>query len=330
MQTTIFIGSGSFAVPILRELAKADFIQLVAIITQPDRPAGRKQKLHASEVKAFAQEQNLNVPILTPEKLREDASNILDDYKPELIIVADYGQIIPDVMLDAPVYKCLNVHGSLLPHLRGAVPIPMAILQGMTTTGITIPVMTPGLDDGPIVARVETNILPDDTTKTLKERLAELGAKELVRVLPEWIEGKISAWEQDNAKATICYQKDIAKDKAEIAFDTDIELAERMIRALDPWPIAWTKVEANIVNESIDETLRTAQSKRLKIYQAKIADKSKSDSAKLEIVRIGKQLFLQLQNGRLELLELQLEGKQRLPVHEYLYLGLRDSEINSE
>lgn len=308
---TIFIGSGSFAVPILRALTKADFIQLVAIVTQPDRPAGRKQQMQSSEIKAFVEEQNLQVPILTPEKLRDEVGDILDDYKPELMIVADYGQIIPDVMLNAPTYKCLNIHGSLLPHLRGAVPIPMAILQGLATTGITIPVMTAGLDDGPIVARVETEILPSETTESLKERLAELGAKELIRVLPEWIGGNIKALEQDNTKATFCYQKDIAKDKAEIEFDTDVELAERMVRAFYPWPVAWATLK----------NVGGSEDKRLKIFQARIADKNESSSAKLEIVRLGKQLFLQLKNGRLELLELQLEGKQRQPANEYLYLA---------
>lgn len=314
---TLFIGTGDFAVTILNKLSSLDYVQVVGVITQPDKPVGRKQELTPGPLKQ-AILNNLalqNYKIFQPEKLRLEAEQIMNETQPDLIIVAAYGQMIPDIMLTQPKFKCLNLHGSLLPELRGAVPVQMSILQGLEKTGITIQRMVKELDAGPIVATAETELQGNETTESLMSRLGVLGADLLAQVLPDWTAGKLQEQPQDDSKATFCYQADIAKEKAEITSETDVHLAERMVRAFYPWPIAWVKLH---------------DGKTLKIYSARYdellsANVSDYDSMKPEgntpfIMRSGKSLFLVLSNGVLELLEIQLEGKQRREAEEYLFL----------
>ncbi len=303
---TLFIGTSSFAVPTLKALSEADFIDLVGVVTQPDKPFGRDQKLTPPPVKDEARKLNLNIPIFQPEKLRAQSQEILEKTNPELIIVASYGQMVPANMIHFPKYKCLNIHCSILPDLRGAVPMPMAILKGYKKTGVSIPVMTEGLDDGDIVALVEEEIRFDETTESLTERLSEIGAKKLIEILPEWTEGKITPIPQDESKVTHTTADDISKDKAEVDWNKSAEEVDRMVRAFYPWPVAWSWVNFN-------------GQKRFKIYKATLSD-FESDKKPGEFFKKDKNLFVQTGKGSLELVEVQLEGKAKDDAKNYLYL----------
>lgn len=304
---TVFFGSGNFAVKILQGILKMPFLDVVAVVTQPDKPAGRKQELTPCPVMQSIIEQGLQISVYKPEKLRKVASEILEATKPDFILVADYGQMIPAMIIEYPKYKCLNVHGSLLPDLRGAVPAQMAILRGLKTTGVSIPVMTPGLDDGDIVASRSADILADDTAIKLRLRLADIGIELLEEVLPKWFSGDIKALPQDETKATVTWQTDIAKEKAQITATTTAETAERMIRGFNPWPIAWI------------ETTLQGKPKRVKIYQAKLHPEFNFTIG--QFVKHEKRLFLGLNGGSLELLEVQMEGKPLQSGKEALFLN---------
>ena len=308
--STIFFGSGNFAVKILENLLTLDYLDIKAVITQPDKEAGRKKKLTPPPLKKFLDSESpVAVPhLLQPEKIKLASAEILKNFKPELIIVADYGQMIPNDIIDYPKYKCLNIHGSLLPKYRGAVPAAMAILNGESITGVSIPVMTYGLDNGAIIASRETMILPKDTTLDLRMRLAVLANELLNDVLPQWLKGKIQAIPEDESKATLTWEKDLSKEKAQIKLDTTAEQAERMVRAFSPWPIAWVKV--NFLGKE----------KRLKIYSAQSAEAFNSHQVGI-FFKQNKKLFLSLQGGILELQQLQLEGKNLIKAKDALFLN---------
>ncbi len=306
--STLFFGSGSFAVKILQGLMKMPFLEITGVVTQPDKPAGRDKKLTACPVKKELTDSGFQGKIYQPEKLKTQAPEILETLKPDFILVADYGQFIPTEVIDYPKYKCLNVHGSLLPDLRGAVPAAMAILKGYETTGVSIPVMTPRLDDGVVVASQDLEILPEDTTYTLRMRLAEIGVSLLEETLPEWFAGNIEALAQDESKATVTWQKDIAKEKAQITRETSAVVAERMVRAYNPWPVAWCELEIN------------GKVKRLKILQANLVSELETNLEKFQINKLSKKLYLPLNDGVLELSQLQLEGKNIGNASDYLFL----------
>ncbi len=304
---TIFIGTSEFAVPILDELLKQNFIDLVAVITQPDRPIGRKQELNQSPVKEYVINNHPELKVLQPEKIKNSYSDIVN-FAVELIIVASYGQIIPKQILGYPKYGVLNVHGSILPELRGAVPIQMAILNGFKETGVTLQKMVFELDAGEVVAVRETTISSIETSASLTRKLSELSRYLIREDLEQYLIGNIILVQQDSSKATYCSKNDILKEKAEIRFDTDINLAERMIRAFYPWPVAW---------------VRLVNGKVLKIFKASIHENvrhSKSTNQLLTLKKIDKQLILELHNGELVLEEVQLEGKKRDIGKNYLWL----------
>lgn len=305
---TIFFGSGEFAVPILAGLMNMDVVEVVAVVTQIDKPAGRNQELKPVPVKEFINNNHPNLKVYTPVKYRLEQEQILENEKPELIIVADYGQILPEYTINYPKFKCLNVHGSILPDLRGAVPIPIAILKGYKKTGVSIPLMTTELDDGPVLAMTEVEIDDTDTTESLKSKLAKAGAELLERTLPQWVNGKLVPLKQNEKKATIADKTLIEKSKAQITKDTSAETADRMVRAFYPWPVAWCEIETN------------GKIQRLKIFKAKISDNTTSSDTGT-IYRDGKKLILNLEDGTLELLDLQLEGKKRAGCNDYLYLS---------
>lgn len=301
---TIFIGSGEFAVPILNKLLQSDLIEITCVISQPDKPVGRKQILTPTPVSEFLQKNSIKINLETPAKIRLEAENLLNKYQPELIIVASYGQIIPESILNYPKYKALNIHGSLLPELRGAVPVQMSILNGVNKTGVTIQRMVYQMDAGPIVALREVELTNKETSDLLMDQLGSLGAELLIETLPKWIEGKIEEVPQNEMDATYCYKDDIAKHKAEITFETDINLAERMVRAFYPWPIAWVKYN----------------NKFIKIYSAVIGT-TITGLNNLKFIKKDKKLYLGLKNGSLEILELQEEGKKRGDFKNYFYLS---------
>jgi len=310
---TIFLGSGEFAVPILKRLLELEYIQLDAVITQPDKPVGRKQILTPTPVGQFIEKEinegRANVDVLKPEKLRTESHEILKRYEPELVLVASYGQIISSDFLNYPKYKALNFHGSLLPKLRGAVPVPIAILQGFKETGVTLQVMAEKMDEGPIVATKTIEVAEKETAESLMERLANLAVEIMDESLIKWIQGEIQPIEQNHSEATYCYKTDISKEKAEITKDTDCEVADRMVRAFYPWPVAW---------------FRLRNGKILKIYKAEIADFEnipEIENKDSDILRVRNELHLRLNNCFLKLIEVQLEGKNRGEAKDYLYLS---------
>lgn len=230
----VFMGSPAFAVPTLRELAAA--YQVVGVVTQPDRPAGRGRVLTPPPVKVLAQ--TLGIDVIQPEKLREpEAQARLQEWAPDLIVVTAFGQILRKSVLALPRYGCINVHASLLPRWRGAAPIQAAILNGDAQTGATIMIMDPGVDTGPILSQQPMDIQPDDTAETLGSRLSEAGARLLMQTLPGYLEGSIKPQPQDETHAT--YASMLSKEDGLLDFSQPAEGLERRVRAFNPWPGAF-------------------------------------------------------------------------------------------
>src|ERR671939_1055008 len=239
----VFMGTPALALPSLRALLSLSDVagrpaRVVAVVTQPDRPAGRGGHIQASPVKIAALE--AGVPVLQPARLRRPEHVAeLRAYEPDVIVVAAFAQILSLEVLDMPAYGCLNVHASLLPRWRGASPIAAAILAGDMTTGVTIMKMDAGLDTGPILAQRAETIRPDDTAATLTDRLATLGASLLVDTLGPWVAGQITPRPQDEAQATLT--RPLQREDGLIDWGaTAAATVARMVRAYDPWPGAYT------------------------------------------------------------------------------------------
>jgi len=233
----VFLGSPAFAVPALVNLAAHDNIEVALVVTQPDRPAGRGRTLSPPPVKTASLE--LRLPVYQPETLREaTAVEPLRDAAPDLLIVVAYGELLRRNVLELTPYGCLNVHPSLLPRYRGSSPIPAAILNGDRTTGVSIMKLVRKLDAGPIVAQVEAEVRPDDTTGSLSERLAEIAALTLPEVALRYVVGELPQVEQDDAVATITREWTTAD--AAIDWAQPAPAIERLVRAANPWPVAWT------------------------------------------------------------------------------------------
>jgi methionyl-tRNA formyltransferase len=240
----IFMGTPDFAVPSLAALVEQSAAanwEVVAVATQPDRPAGRGGKMTVSPVKAYAQEQG--IPLLQPESLRKDKAAVeaLRELAPDLIVVAAYGLILPPTVLEIPTYGCINVHASLLPAYRGASPITAAILDGLDETGVTIMLMDEGMDTGPALAQATQEIRSDDTTASLSQRLAEQGASLLVETLPKWVAGKIAPIPQEELPGEPSICRLIRKEAGRIDWTRPAIEIERMTRAYTPWPSAYTE-----------------------------------------------------------------------------------------
>ena len=234
----VFMGSPDFALPTLRLLAQKH--QVVGVVTQPDRASGRGRALKSPPVKILAQD--LNIPIIQPEKLRQpEAMQQLQAWTPDLIVVAAFGQILRKDVLELPRYGCINVHASLLPRWRGAAPINAAILAGDEETGVTIMKMDVGLDTGPVLSKRSIRIKPDDTAGSLFEALSKLGADLLIETLPAYMDGKISTQPQPEEGAT--YAPMLNKEDGRLDFNLSAIELERRIRAMNPWPGAWFEWE---------------------------------------------------------------------------------------
>jgi len=232
----VFMGSPDFALPTLRALAAGAY-NLVGVVTQPDRPAGRGRKLSPPPVKTLALE--LGLPLIQPERLKHPAAIIqLQDWAPDLIVVAAFGQILRPLVLDLPCWGCLNVHASLLPRWRGAAPVQAAILHGDAQTGVTIMRMETGVDTGPILSQRATAIRADENAGSLGMRLAELGAELLLETLPGYLSGKIKPRPQDESLVT--HAPLLSKDEGRLDFSQPADTLARRVRAFNPWPGAYT------------------------------------------------------------------------------------------
>lgn len=290
---TLFLGSNWESLETLKTLNKDDSFEIVGVITQPDKPAGRNQILTPTLVKQYASENN--IPVFLTESKEEKYREALEVFKPDIIVCKAFGEIIPEFFLEYPKYKSINIHFSLLPKYRGAVPIQMAILNGDEVTGVTFVQMVAKLDAGKILKKIEEPILPNDTNQSLRERLVNISAKALPEVLIDWINGKIIGIEQDESMVTFCWQKDISKDKAEIKWSemSAIQI-DRMVRAFIPWPVAWCMFNG----------------KRMKIFEVKISDLSYNSNEEYNV--IDKKLIFKTKEGFIEVLELQIEGKTKV------------------
>lgn len=236
MTRVIFMGTPAFSVPSLAALQQGGY-DIVGVVTQPDRPAGRGRKLEASPVKLFAEQHSL--PILQPPTLKApEAVDALAALHPDVIVVAAFGQILRPAVLDMPPFGCINVHASLLPRWRGAAPVQAAILAGDQVTGSTIMRMEIGMDTGPILAQAALVIHADDTGDTLTHRLAQQGATLLAATLPRWLAGEITPLAQNDQLVTLC--RPIRKEQGLLDWARPAAELARQVRAFNPWPAAQT------------------------------------------------------------------------------------------
>ncbi len=230
----VFMGSPEFAIPSLDILCRS--YEIVGIVTQPDRPAGRGRALRPSAVKSWGLSNN--VKIIEPQQVK--APDVIDQIKawdPDAIIVAAYGQILSKPLLDLPPHGCLNIHASLLPRWRGAAPVHAAILHGDRVTGVTIMRMDEGMDTGPILSHRELEILPDETCGDLSTRLSLVGAELLIETLPDYFLGDLLPTSQDDTQAT--YAPMLKKSDGALDFNLSAERLARQVRAYEPWPGAF-------------------------------------------------------------------------------------------
>ena len=238
MLNIVFAGTPEFTIPSLNALLNSEH-NLLAIYTQPDRPAGRGRTLQASAVKQWAIEHSL--PVYQPLNFKDpEAIKELAELKPDVIIVIAYGLILPQIVLELPKFGCINVHASLLPRFRGAAPIQSAILHGDHETGVTIMQMDAGMDTGDMLTKQTCVIKPTDTAATLHDRLAEIAAPALLDTLTALTKQKLIPIKQDNSQAT--YAPKIHKTDAAINWHQPVAIIDQMIRAYNPWPVAYTQL----------------------------------------------------------------------------------------
>lgn len=236
MSRIIFMGTPDFAVPILEALVVHHTV--TAVVTQPDRPAGRRDEMKPPPVKTVAQ--NHGIPVFQPEKIRRKAAiEELRSFEiPDIYVVAAFGQILPQSVLDIPQYGAVNVHASLLPRWRGAAPIQAAIRAGDSETGVTIMKMDAGLDTGPMLSRRSLPIASHDTAQTLHDKLSFMGAALLVETLPLYLSGQLTPEQQNGGQAT--YAPQIDKSEGLIDWTHSADEIERLVRAFTPWPGTYT------------------------------------------------------------------------------------------
>ncbi len=231
MADVVFMGTPEFALPALRALIARH--RVTGVVTMPDRPAGRGLAPRISPVKALALEHDL--PLLQPRSLRRDeAINALAEWQADLYIVAAFGLILPQRVLDLPPRGSLNIHASLLPRWRGAAPIQAAIRAGDAQSGVSLMLMDAGLDSGPVLAQRAIPLAPDETAQSLHDRLATMGAELLIECLPDWLEGRLAPQPQDETRVTLAPQ--LRREDGRIDWSQPAENIERQIRAFTPWP----------------------------------------------------------------------------------------------
>ncbi|WP_407268009.1 methionyl-tRNA formyltransferase [Radiobacillus sp. PE A8.2] len=241
MKRIVFMGTPDFSVPILQQLLQ-DKYDVVLVVTQPDRPKGRKRVLTPPPVKVEAEKHQ--IPVFQPEKIKDEYEEVLK-YKPDLIVTAAFGQILPKPLLDGPTLGCINVHASILPELRGGAPIHYAILQGKQETGVTIMYMVERLDAGDIITQQKVTIDETDHVGTLHDKLSEAGAELLHNTLPDLIAGKTHPIKQDEELAT--FASNIKREQEKIDWEKTSTEVYNHIRGLHPWPVAFTTVDNKVV-----------------------------------------------------------------------------------
>ncbi len=295
----IFAGTPDFAATHLQAVIDSGSHEIVAVYTQPDRPAGRGKKLTASPVKQLALEHQLAV--FQPASLKDqEAQALIAGHNADIMIVVAYGLLLPQAVLDIPKLGCINVHGSLLPRWRGAAPIQRAIEAGDSQTGICIMQMDAGLDTGPVISVARCEIEADETSASLYQKLSQLGAPTLLSALDKLASGVAVAEQQDDSLST--YAKKIDKSEALIDWSLSAQVLDRRIRAFNPFPAAYS-----LMGES-----------RIKVWRASVVDASSNANAGTIVAANSDGLLVQTGSGQLLVTEIQLAGKSKMPVSELL------------
>lgn len=298
----IFMGTPDYAVGALEALIEAGH-EIVAVVTQPDKARGRSKEFVYPPVKECALRHN--IPVMQPKRIKTpEAMAQLKAYGAELFVVAAFGQILSRDILEMPRYGSINIHASLLPGYRGASPIQHVILNGEEKTGITVMQMDEGIDTGDMLYKVEVPITPEETYETLHDKLKEAGGRAIVEALALLAEGRLIPEKQDDEKS--CYASLIDKKMGEIDFTQDASSIERKVRAMNPWPSAYTFLNG----------------KQLKVWEAKEAD-TISGLQPGQIAEVTRD-YVSIATGRgtLRVYSLQLEGKKRMSTHDFL-LGVK-------
>ena len=294
----VFMGTPVFAVPALNHLVLNDY-EVAAVYTQPDRPSGRGCNTVSSPIKQAAE--SFNLKIVQPQNLkRPEVVEELAALKPDVIVVAAFGQILPQSVLSLPKYGCINIHPSLLPKYRGAMPVAASLLNGDRFAGVSIMLMDKGLDTGPVLAQAQIPVLDYDNTGVLTDKLSLIGAYLLQEVLPGWIRGEITPRCQQESNAS--YFGTITKESGEIDWTQPAEVIWRKVRAFYPWPGCYTRW----------------QGKNLKIIES-VPIVSKEESSIGQAVLLPEGGFgIRTGEGILKVLSLQLEGKKQMSSDEFL------------
>lgn len=295
----VFMGTPDFAVGALDALCKAGH-EIVAVVTQPDKPKGRSDKLFFSPVKEYAVK--AGIPVLQPVRIKRPESVAeLKNYPADVFVVAAFGQILSKEILDMPKYGCLNIHASLLPKYRGSSPIQWAVINGEEKSGVTIQQMNEGVDTGDILYQKEMVLDAKETGESLFDKLAVLGAEAIVETLSLLEQGKLVPVPQDEALATHTVMLDKAMGRMD--FSKSAAELERLVRGLNSWPSAYTFFEG----------------KQLKVWEADVVEDGNTDGADGEVVAVGKDSFdVKCGQGNLRIRSLQLEGKKRMSTHDFL------------
>jgi len=291
----LFIGTGEIGVPVLRSLLESEEHELIGVVTQPDKPVGRAQRIEAPPIKAALGE--TKVPILQPARIKnEEAVAEIRALAPDVIVVMAYGQILPRSVLEIPRFACLNLHASLLPQHRGAAPIQAAIVAGDRESGLSVMYMDEGLDTGDVLLQKRLEIAPDETGASLHDRLAQIAPDALRAALDQIQAGTAARLPQDSSAAT--YAPKLEREHGRIDWKEPAALIERKIRAFNPWPGAFTFLRDDSGHE-----------RQLKVFHASVTDSCSADPANLVIpAKVGAVRFE----------EVQLEGKRRMSAAEFL------------
>ncbi len=294
----VFMGTPGFAVPVLELLVLNDY-EIAAVYTQPDRPSGRGCNMSFSPVKQAAL--SLGLHVVQPVSLKQEAAlGELASLKPDVIVVAAFGQILTRSVLDLPEYGCINIHPSLLPKYRGAVPVAASILNGDSFAGVSIMLMDKGLDTGPVISQAQIPVLGYDNTGILSDKLSLVGAYLLMEVLPDWGKGRISPRPQDDAAAS--YFSTVTKESGEIDWAQPAEISWRKVRAYYPWPGCFTRW----------------QGKNIKIIEALPQPAIKDVCSGQVTVLPDGSAGVGTGNGILKIIALQIEGKKPMSSTEFL------------
>ncbi len=306
----VFAGTPDFAARHLAALLSSEH-EVIAVYTQPDRPAGRGKKLTASAVKQIALEHN--IPVYQPENFKSDeAKQELAALNADIMVVVAYGLLLPQVVLDTPKLGCINVHGSILPRWRGAAPIQRSIWAGDAETGVTIMQMDIGLDTGDMLKIATLPIEATDTSASMYEKLAELGPVALVDCLADIAQGTAVPVKQDDELAN--YAKKLSKEEARIDWNNDAAHIERCVRAFNPWPMSHFEVAENSI----------------KVWQSRVAEQTSNKPAGTIIQADKSGIYVATGNGVLVLEQLQVPGKKAMAVQDILNSRAAWFEVGSQ